>query len=201
MASFPVPDEYKIVRHVQSVRTYVTELDQSNTPIITTTLLIPTKLGPSTPNWPRWFGIYKLTYYEKLLQEKQQRRDSKPRNYRSAICLWKEKLELAQSPLESAMLCVDIGRACMEIDHCDEALEYGCKALAFGEQVCLVDMVFIRTLAHTSFLMCDKHYVRTHSLICQQSGWYVSKLVLVVSRRATTLWSFRRWWSKVTRPC
>ena len=32
MASFPVPDEYKIVRHVQSVRTYVTELDQSNTP-------------------------------------------------------------------------------------------------------------------------------------------------------------------------
>ena len=35
MASFPVPDEYKIVRHVQSVRTYVTELDQSNTPIVT----------------------------------------------------------------------------------------------------------------------------------------------------------------------
>ena len=32
MASFPVPDEYKIVRHVQSIRTYVTELDQSNTP-------------------------------------------------------------------------------------------------------------------------------------------------------------------------
>ena len=32
MASFPVPDEYKIVSHVQSVRTYVTELDQSNTP-------------------------------------------------------------------------------------------------------------------------------------------------------------------------
>ena len=35
MASFPVPDEYKMVRHVQSVRTYVTELDQSNTPIVT----------------------------------------------------------------------------------------------------------------------------------------------------------------------
>ena len=34
MTSFPVPDEYKIVRHVQSVRTYVTELDQSNTPIV-----------------------------------------------------------------------------------------------------------------------------------------------------------------------
>ena len=33
MASFPEPVEYKIVRHVQSVRTYVTELDQSNTPI------------------------------------------------------------------------------------------------------------------------------------------------------------------------
>ena len=33
MASFPVPDEYKIVRHVQSVRTYVTELYQSNTSI------------------------------------------------------------------------------------------------------------------------------------------------------------------------
>ena len=32
MASFPVPVEYKIVRNVQSVRTYVTELDQSNTP-------------------------------------------------------------------------------------------------------------------------------------------------------------------------
>ena len=35
MTSFPVPDEYKIVRHVQSVRTYVTELDQSNTPTVT----------------------------------------------------------------------------------------------------------------------------------------------------------------------
>ena len=34
MASFPVPDEYKIVRHVQSVRTYVTKFDQSNTPIV-----------------------------------------------------------------------------------------------------------------------------------------------------------------------
>ena len=32
MASFPEPVEYKIVRNVQSVRTYVTELDQSNTP-------------------------------------------------------------------------------------------------------------------------------------------------------------------------
>ena len=32
MASFPVPVEYKIVRNVQSVRTYVTELAQSNTP-------------------------------------------------------------------------------------------------------------------------------------------------------------------------
>ena len=34
MASFPEPVEYKIVRNVQSVRTYVTELDQSNTPIM-----------------------------------------------------------------------------------------------------------------------------------------------------------------------
>ena len=32
MASFPAPVEYKIVRIIQSVRTYVTELDQSNTP-------------------------------------------------------------------------------------------------------------------------------------------------------------------------
>ena len=32
MASFPEPVEYKIVRNVQSIRTYVTELDQSNTP-------------------------------------------------------------------------------------------------------------------------------------------------------------------------
>ena len=32
MASFPEPVEYKIVRNVQPVRTYVTELDQSNTP-------------------------------------------------------------------------------------------------------------------------------------------------------------------------
>ena len=31
MASFPVPVEHKIVRNVQSVRTYVTELAQSNT--------------------------------------------------------------------------------------------------------------------------------------------------------------------------
>ena len=34
MASFPVPVEYRIVRNVQSVRTYVTELAQSNTPIV-----------------------------------------------------------------------------------------------------------------------------------------------------------------------
>ena len=34
MASFPVPVEYKIVRNVQSVRKYVKELDQSNTPIV-----------------------------------------------------------------------------------------------------------------------------------------------------------------------
>ena len=34
MASFPEPVEYKIVRNVQSVRTFVTELDQSNTPIV-----------------------------------------------------------------------------------------------------------------------------------------------------------------------
>ena len=33
MASFPEPVEYKIVRNVQSVRTYVTDLDQSNTPM------------------------------------------------------------------------------------------------------------------------------------------------------------------------
>ena len=32
MASFSVPIEYKIVRNIQSVRTYVTELAQSNTP-------------------------------------------------------------------------------------------------------------------------------------------------------------------------
>ena len=37
MASFPLPVEYKIVRNVQSVRTYVTELAQSNTPIDTVT--------------------------------------------------------------------------------------------------------------------------------------------------------------------
>ena len=36
MASFPEPVEYKIVRNVQSVRTYVTELDQSNTPNVCT---------------------------------------------------------------------------------------------------------------------------------------------------------------------
>ena len=34
MASFPAPVEYKIVRNVQSVRKYVTELDQSNTPSV-----------------------------------------------------------------------------------------------------------------------------------------------------------------------
>ena len=34
MASFPVPVEYRIVRNVQSVRTYVTELAQSNTPTV-----------------------------------------------------------------------------------------------------------------------------------------------------------------------
>ena len=33
MASFPVPVEHNIVRNVQSLRTYVTELAQSNTPI------------------------------------------------------------------------------------------------------------------------------------------------------------------------
>ena len=37
MASFPVPVEYKFVRNVQSVRTYVTEVDQSNTPNVFTT--------------------------------------------------------------------------------------------------------------------------------------------------------------------
>ena len=34
MALFPVPVEYRIVRNVQSVRTYVTELAQSNTPYV-----------------------------------------------------------------------------------------------------------------------------------------------------------------------
>ena len=35
MASFPEPVEYTIVRNVQSVRTYVMDLDQSNTPNVT----------------------------------------------------------------------------------------------------------------------------------------------------------------------
>ncbi len=41
IASFPVPVEYKIVGNVQSVRTYVTELAQSNASITSRVATVP----------------------------------------------------------------------------------------------------------------------------------------------------------------
>ena len=50
MDSFPVPVEHKIVRNVQSVRTYVTELAQSNTPINFTESKKLASLFPCVPD-------------------------------------------------------------------------------------------------------------------------------------------------------
>ncbi|KAI0216582.1 Tetratricopeptide repeat protein 25 [Lamellibrachia satsuma] len=71
-------------------------------------------------------------------QQKQRQRKlsskSRPRDYRGAICLWLEKLAIAKTPVECAILCIDIGRARLELVEYKESLEYGNKALAFAEE-------------------------------------------------------------------